>query len=76
MELTLTLELPDGLYQELLDAAVESRCTPKMFAAESVESVLASRRLPKVSQGRCGARLADPETALREHRILLPESEL
>ena len=40
MELNLSLSLPDVMFQELLEAARECRCSPKIFAAQSLESVL------------------------------------
>ena len=61
MELNFSLILPDALFKELEDAARECRCSPKIFAAQSVESVLASRRLPRVTPGEHGARIATPE---------------
>ena len=44
MELTLA----DEMLAELNDAARECQCSPRQFAIDCVESVLASRRLPKV----------------------------
>ena len=54
MELELTLA--DEMLAELHDAARECQCSPRQFAIDCVESVLASRRLPhvyvpKLSQG-------------------------
>ena len=46
MELELTLA--DEMLAELHDAARECQCSPRQFAIDCVESVLASRRLPKV----------------------------
>jgi hypothetical protein len=45
---SLTLELPGRLYAELKRAAKIAGCSPTTFASEAVESVLASRRLPRV----------------------------
>jgi hypothetical protein len=56
-ELTFTLDLNEVMLAELVDAARECRCSPKIFAAESLESVLASRRLPRVPPARNGARV-------------------
>jgi hypothetical protein len=80
VELNLTLTLPDALYNELLDGCREASCHPKIFAAEALQSVLASRRLPKVEMGRYGARMRgtsggtghedETELVLTEHRIL------
>jgi hypothetical protein len=42
------LELGAEMMNELTDAARECQITPRQFALESLESVLASRRLPKV----------------------------
>ncbi len=64
MELTFSLNLPDALAQELEDAARQSHCTPKIFAAESLESVLASRRLPRVPPAALGPRIG---AAVEEH---------
>lgn len=61
MELNFSLSLPDALFQELVDAALECRCSPKIFAAQSLESALASRRLPKVALGAHGPRIATAE---------------
>jgi hypothetical protein len=41
----------------LVDAARECQCSPKIFAAESLEIVLASRRLPRVPTGTHGPRI-------------------
>ena len=61
MEFVFSMTIPDTLYQELIEAARESRCSPKIFAAQSVESVLASRRLPRVAQGSHGPRIGGRE---------------
>jgi hypothetical protein len=54
VEVTLTLN--DTMWSELLDASRESRCpSPVLFASECVESVLASRRLPRVEPSPYGA---------------------
>lgn len=47
VELSFSLTLPDERYRELIDGCRERSCSPKQFAAESLESVLASRRLPR-----------------------------
>jgi hypothetical protein len=57
MELTLALGLNDDLYRELLRACRECKCSPRQFAHEAVESVLASRRLESVENGRNGPRM-------------------
>ncbi len=49
MELNFSLTLPDELYRELIDSCRERSCSPKQFAAESLEIVLASSRLPRVA---------------------------
>lgn len=61
MTLDFTVTLTDELYRELIEATKECQCSPKQFAAESLESVLASRRLPKVKLGKHGARIGRPE---------------
>jgi len=53
LERRITVTLCDALYLELLEAAREcsdgeSVLTPEMFAQQSVESVLASRRLKRI----------------------------
>jgi hypothetical protein len=40
------MNLPDVMYAELIDAAEERRCTPRIFAEETLLAALASRRLP------------------------------
>jgi hypothetical protein len=55
MELSFVLE--DALASELEHAAKNCQLSPKAFASECVESVLASRRLPAVPAGRNGARV-------------------
>lgn len=47
MELNFSLKLTEALYRELIENCRESNCSPKQFAAESLESVLASRRLDR-----------------------------
>jgi hypothetical protein len=61
VELNFSLTLPDELYRELIDGCRERSCSPKQFAAESLESVLASRRLPTVKPASLGARIGTPE---------------
>lgn len=56
-----TLVLNEQLYAELIDGCRECNCSPKQFAAESLESVLASRRLPRVALGAQGARIGKPD---------------
>jgi hypothetical protein len=48
VELNFSLTLPDALYHELIEACQGSNCSPKQFAAETLEGALASRRLPRV----------------------------
>ena len=57
MEITVTFTLPELLANELKAACRECEMPINQFAAESVESVLASRRLPGIQVGRCGARV-------------------
>jgi len=65
VKLSLDLDLPGPLFDELERAAFECRIPVSFFAAEAIESVLASRRLPNVAESRCGARLStvDEEAA-------------
>jgi hypothetical protein len=44
VRVTLDLDLPGPLHAELEDAAKECRIAPELFAAEAIESVIASRR--------------------------------
>jgi hypothetical protein len=69
VELSFSLTLPDELYRELIAGCRECSCSPKQFAAESLEAVLASRRLPGVAVGAHGARIS---VAGKEERELLP----
>ena len=69
MRVTLDLDLPTALHGELVEAAKEARCKPEVFAGECLESVLASRRLPRVRPGAQGARIGRPEIEKQE---LLP----
>jgi hypothetical protein len=79
VRLNFSLVLADELYGELKEACQESQCSPKQFAAQLVESALASRRLPNVAQGSYGARIALPgadeeaEAELTPCHILWPE---
>lgn len=57
MRVTLDLDLPSSLHGELIEAAKEVRCSPEVFCGECVESVLASRRLPRVAIGKHGPRV-------------------
>ena len=61
MRVTLNLDLPAALHGELLEAAQEARCDLEVFAGECVESVLATRRLPRVRRGAHGPRIATAE---------------
>lgn len=57
MRLTIDIDIPTPLHGELIAAAKEARCNPELFAAECLESVLASRRLPFVRPAAQGARI-------------------
>jgi hypothetical protein len=57
VEFSFRLDLPNTLLNELQDAARESRCTPAVYAAETLEAALATRILPRVKEGRNGARV-------------------
>ena len=59
--LDFTLVLNEQLYAELLQCCQECKCSPTQFAAEALESVLASRRLPNVAIGKHGARIGVAE---------------
>ncbi len=61
MELIFSLTLPEELYRELIDSCRERSCSPKQFAAESLEIVLASSRLPRVAAAPHGARIGTRE---------------
>lgn len=61
MELIVSVTLPDPLFDELMEAAKGCRCTPSQFAAEAIESVIASRRLPHVRRAPHGARIGVTE---------------
>ena len=66
MELLFAVTLPDALFNELTNAAKECSVSPTVFAAEAIHSVLASRRLPHVTVGRCGARVQGTTRACDE----------
>jgi hypothetical protein len=61
MRLDFSLTLPDELSSELTSACRECECSPQQFAAQTLESALASRRLPRVTLGANGPRMATPE---------------
>ena len=78
MTLDFSLTLSDELYADLIADCQECSCSPKQWASEAVESVIASRRLPKVNAAPQGARFGralqderEIEASLCEHRILL-----
>jgi hypothetical protein len=75
----LIVTLPEETLDELREAARRA-CSPRQFAIESLECVLASRRLPKVPPAAYGAQMCgtfvvghedETEMVLPEHRILL-----
>jgi hypothetical protein len=66
VRVTLDLDLPALLHGELIEAAKEARCGLEVFAGECVESVLATRRLPRVRPGAHGARIGRPEIECEE----------
>jgi hypothetical protein len=73
-----SIALPDGLYLELQQAAAamqEPGYTATHFATDVLASELASRRLPRVAQGRYGARVIEsaPVEQPEPCRLLLPE---
>jgi len=57
MRVTLDFELSDALARELQSACRECQMTVQHFAAESVEAVLAGRRLSGVRVAPLGARV-------------------
>ena len=57
MRLQFDVELPDQLATELSEAAIECSITREKFAAQAIESTLASRRLETALHGRCGPRM-------------------
>jgi hypothetical protein len=74
------INLPTELGRELKAAAAacafgDERLSPALWAKEAVESVLASRRLPRVAEGRCGARITPPveDNGPEPYRVWLPE---
>jgi len=78
MRITITFRTELG--RELKEAAAacalgNERISPALFAQEAVESVLASRRLPRIAPGRCGARLTPPaeDNGPEPYRVWLPE---
>jgi hypothetical protein len=75
MKLDFSLTLPDELFAQLIDDCRVCEILPKQYAAEALESAIASRRLAKVDAGRYGRRKAaedtETEMTLTEHRILI-----
>jgi len=74
---TVVVTLNEVLFEELEQAARSARehgFGPAEFATEAVESVLASRRLPRVTRGKVGARITVAEPEPITHRVLLPEA--
>jgi hypothetical protein len=81
--LSFEVELNESLHRELVERCQLCRCSPKQYAAESLEVTLAGIRLPRVELGAHGPQLSprgsgqevEPETAeeagLTVHRILL-----
>jgi hypothetical protein len=70
----LIVDLPEAMLDELRLAARERSCSPRQFAIETLESAIASRRLPKIEAGRRKSpaqEITDIEITLTEHRILL-----
>jgi hypothetical protein len=72
---TIEIRLNNELFAELERAAHNARepgFGAAEFATEAVESVLASRRLSRVTPGKIGARIPAKEPGLQTHRVLLP----
>jgi hypothetical protein len=79
MELNFSVTLTEELYRELIEGCRDCACSPKQVAAESLESVLASRRLPRVEAGRCGPRIGggfERETEPEAYPVHYPERPL
>jgi len=51
----LIVTLPEAMLDELRLAARDRGCSPRQFAIETLESAIASRRLPKAEMGTHGA---------------------
>lgn len=74
-----SINLPTELFRELKTAAA-SMCEvgygPANFATDVLASELASRRLPRVTQGRNGARVIETSkpAEMVTHRIAWPQS--
>jgi hypothetical protein len=62
--LTLDIDIPTPLFEELTKASKEALIHPNLFCAEAIESVLASRRLEFIRPGRCGPRIASFDLTL------------
>lgn len=69
----ITIHLSDEMHAEL-EAAARAACGPKFgpeqFAEECVESVLASRRLPRFTRPQSRPRVLDDEPL--EYRVCVP----
>jgi hypothetical protein len=52
MRLDFSLTLPDELYEQLIDDCRVCEILPKQYAAEALESAIASRRLHKIEAQR------------------------
>jgi len=79
MRVTLNLDLPDALEHELQSAARTSGIPATTWAAQAIESELASRRLPRVHCGSHGPRIGMQESEAdaepEGYRILFPNKE-
>jgi hypothetical protein len=73
MDVSLTLDLPIPLVDELHEAAKECKLAPHLFVAEALESVLASQRLPRMRPGRNGPRVGMPGIEEIEEPVLAEE---
>ena len=73
MRVTLELELPDALQDELQKAAKTSGITAPAWAALAIEAELATRRLPRVALGAHGPRIGGREIEPEGYAVRLEQ---